>query len=230
MGVLVSASAGPHRSAGRLFAGFLLGAAVVAAGFGVVVAAGWLPELVNPFDTRQVDRTGPAVLDALDDLSEYHAAQGTYQVLVDVEEDSGWLPSALSGERTVLQATGSVDAVVDLSGLGADAIEVSEDGTGVTITIPEARLSEPRIDPANSRVIDRERGLLDRIGGVFSDTPTDDQDLFVVAEGRLTEAATESGLTERAEENTEAMLEDLLGPLGFTQVEVVFAAPPQDLG
>jgi hypothetical protein len=230
MGVLVSAAAPPHRPGGRLFAGFVLGAAAVAAGLGIVVAAGWLPELLNPFASRQVDRTGPAVLDALDDLSEYHAAQGTYQVLVDVEEDTGWLPAAISGERTVLQATGSVDAVVDLSGLDADAIEVSEDGTGVTITVPEARLSEPRIDPANSRVIDRERGLLDRIGGVFSDTPTDDQDLYVTAEARLSAAAAESGLTERAEENTEAMLEELLGPLGFTQVEVVFTASPQTLG
>jgi hypothetical protein len=223
MGVLVSAPVAPHRPAGRLLAGFLLGAAAVAAGVGVAVAAGWLPNLFDPFAPRQVDRTGPAVLDALDDLSEYHAAQGTYQVLVDVEDDTAWLPASISGERTVLQATGSVDAVVDLSGLDADAIEVSEDGTGVTITVPEARLSDPRIDQGSTRVIDRERGLLDRIGGIFSDTPTDDQDLYVMAESRLSDAASESGLTARAEENTESMLEDLLGPLGFTQVEVVFA-------
>ena len=115
----------------------------------------------------------------------------------------------------MLQATGSVDAVVDLSGLDAGAISVSEDGTGVTITVPEARLSEARIDPEHSRVIDRERGLLDRIGGVFSDTPTDDQDLYVLAEERLGEAAAESGLTDRAAENTEQMLEDLLGRARF---------------
>src|SRR6266508_2073915 len=175
MGVLVTGSSAPHRLAGRMVAGFLLGAATLAAGLGIAVTAGWLPEIANPFGQTQVDRTGPAVLDALADLSEYHAAQGSYQVLVDVEDDTGWLPSALSGERTVLQATGSVDAVVDLSGLDADAISVSEDGSGVTITVPEAFLSEARIDPEHSRVIARDRGLLDRIGGVFSDTPTDDQ-------------------------------------------------------
>ncbi len=230
MGVLVTASPAPHRSSGRLVAGFLLGAATVATGVGGVFAAGWLPELANPFASTQVDRTGPAVLEALEDLSEYHAAQGTYQVLVDVEDDTAWLPTVLSGERTVLQATGSVDAVVDLSGLDTDAIAVSEDGSGVTITVPEAHLSEARIDPELSRVIDRERGLLDRIGGMFSDTPTDDQELYVMAESRLTDAAAASDLTGRAEENTESMLEDLLGPLGFTQVEVAFAPSPGSQG
>ena len=130
----------------------------------------------------------------------------------------------------MLQATGSVDAVVDLAGLDADAISVSEDGTGVTITVPEAHLSEARIDQELSRVIARERGILDRIGGVFSDTPTDDQDLYVLAESRLTDAAAASDLTGRAEENTESMLEDLLGPLGFTQVDVVFTPSPGTQG
>jgi hypothetical protein len=229
MGVLVSPRPAPTRRGG-LVAGFLIGAATLAVGFVAVGAAGWLPSVVNPFQSRQVDNTGPAVLNALEDLSEYHAARGNYQVLVDVEDDTAWLPSSISGERTLFQATGSVDAVVDLSGLDADNIAVSDDGTGVTITVPEAYLAEARVDPENSRVIDRERGVLDRIGGIFSDTPTDDHDLYVLATEKLTAAAEANELTDRAETNTEEMLEDLLEPLGFTQVEVVFAAPDTSQG
>ena len=47
-----------------------------------------LPDWGNPFRTEEVDRTGPAVLKALEDLHEYRAATGSYQVMVDIEKDA----------------------------------------------------------------------------------------------------------------------------------------------
>ncbi|HYD08944.1 MAG TPA: DUF4230 domain-containing protein, partial [Acidimicrobiales bacterium] len=77
-----------------------------------------------------------------------------------------------------------------------------------------------------SYVVNRERGILDRIGGIFSDNPTGEQELYQLAEDRLLESAAESGLVERAEENTEEMLTALLESLGYEQVTIVFEAPP----
>jgi hypothetical protein len=184
-----------------------------------------LPSISNPFGSEEVDRTGPAVLHALQDVSRYEAATGEFQVLVDVEHDANILPDAIRGDRTVFMAQGTVDAAVDFTGIGAESIRVGEDGT-VTVTLPEATLSEARIDAEDSRIVARDRGLLDRLGDVVSDNPVDDRELYVRAEDRLGEAAAEAGLADRAEANTRRMLEQLLRPLGYDDVTVVFEPPP----
>jgi hypothetical protein len=184
-----------------------------------------LPDLRSPFASEEVDRTGPAVLHALQDVSRYEAATGDFQVIVDVENDAAYLPDAIRGDRTVLLAQGTVDASVDFTGITADAIRVHDDGS-VTVTLPEAALSEARIDADESRIMARDRGILDRLGSVLSDNPVDDTELYARAEDRLGEAAAEAGLADRAEANTRRMLEGLLGKLGYDDVTVVFEPPP----
>ena len=183
-----------------------------------------LPEVGNPFTTRSVDRSGPAVLKALENLQEYRAATGHFEVIIDLEEDARFLPSVVRGERTLFVAVGNVDAAVDLSGLGSGDVDVSDDRRRVTVTLPHARLSPARVDPARSYVFARERGVLDRIGSVFSDNPTSERPLYLLAERRLSAAAREgSELVRRAEQNTEAMIRGLLRSLGFTDVTVRFS-------
>ncbi len=213
-------STGPRRGFTWLAAALALLVLLVVVALAVLPRM--LPSLPNPFGVERVDRSGPAVLHALEELSEYRAATGRFQVILDVEEDASFLPSSLRGERTLFIAAGSVDAVVDFDVVGPDAVEVSEDRTRATITLPPARLAEPHIDPERSYVYERRRGLLDRVGALFSDEPTSDQELYVLAEQRLAEAAAETDLTDAAERNTSAMLTALLGSLGFTEVDVRF--------
>src|SRR5215216_4442548 len=54
----------------------------------------------------------PAVLQSIRDLSEYHAAGGHYEVVVDIQKDTP-LPSGLLGERTLFVGVGDVDSIVD---------------------------------------------------------------------------------------------------------------------
>lgn len=185
-----------------------------------------LPSFGNPFSSESVDRSQPSLLQAVDDLNEYHAATGQFQVIVDIEDDTRYVPSFLKGERTVFLAGGSVDAFVDFSDLAEDAIEVSEDGRAVTVHLPNARLSEPRIDPERSYVLERDRGLLDRAGSVFSDSPTGERELYLLAEEKLAAAAAEGELVERAEENTRSMLETMFTSLGYDDVTVVYEGHP----
>ncbi len=171
-------------------------------------------------------RDNPVVLQALQDLASYKAASGQFQVIADLEEDVKLVPSFLAGERTYMVAAGSVDAEVDFSALGPEAVQVTPDRRGVTITLPAAQLSETRIDNDNTYVAQRQRGLINRLGDALSSNPGDDAKLYQRAEDEMKGAAEQSGLTGRAEDNTRDMLTALLTSLGFDDVTIVFQ-PPQ---
>ncbi len=193
----------------------------------VVTAANLMPALRNPFASDTVDRSQPALLRALEDLSHYRASSAHFELVLDVEEEARYVPSFLKGERTVFVAAGSVDAYVDFSRLAAEAVEVDEKGTAVRIALPRAQLAEPRVDLSRSYVAVRDRGLLDRLGSVFSDNPTGEREFYLLAEEKLARAARESGVVEAAERNTEAMLVGLVRSLGFSDVTIDFAAAGQ---
>ena len=189
---------------------------------GVARVTDLLPSMRNPFTTERVDRSQPALLHAIDDLSEYHAATGHFEVILDLEQDTKYLPSFLKGERTLFVAAGTVDAVVDFRGIAAESVEVSGDRSSVTIRLPRPELSDARVDPKKSYVFAHERGLLDRVSGAFSDTPEIERPLYLLAGEKLETAAAESELVATAETNTRAMLEGLVRALGFTTVTVSF--------
>ena len=196
---------------------------LAAIGFGAVVALKALRPS-NPLEEKTVDRSQPALLKSLTDLAELHAAEGRYQVLVDLEKDTRYVPSVLKGSRTVYSATGSVDALVDLSAIGPGSVRV-EGGT-VHVTVPAVRLAEPALDLAQSRVVSRERGLLDRVGSAVGDERNPHQELLVLAEDKVGRAAAEdTQLRQRAETNVRSTIGALVRGLGFNDVVVSFAAP-----
>jgi hypothetical protein len=181
-----------------------------------------LPSFGNPFAEETVQRERPALLLALSDLSEYHAAEGSFQAVVDLEKDTRFVPGVVKGERTTYLAVGSVDGLVDFGALDEDAIQIT--GDSVTITLPPPRLAEPEIDLEQSRVLSRDRGVLDRISGAFSDNPTSEREVAVLAEDDLARAAADSDLLRRTEDNTRAMLTGLARSFGYTDVTVTFDA------
>ncbi len=185
-----------------------------------------LPSLPNPFGSETIDRTQPALLQSLADLSEYHAATANFQVIVDTEKDTKFVPSFIRGERTVYVAGGSVDAIVDFSQLDERSIQVSPDRTSVTVVLPAPTVADPDLDPQQSRVVSRDRGVLDRIGGAFSDNPSTERPLVLAAEDKMRDAAAQSDLRAKAEQNTRSMLEGMLGALGYSSVNVSFSPNP----
>jgi hypothetical protein len=180
------------------------------------------PHWGNPFKQQIVDHSPAPLLLALQDISKYHAATGTFQVVVDVEHDTLHVPSLISGERTTFLGTGSVDAMVDFSNLGPDRVAVSPDRRSVIVALPAPRLAPAVLDPAASRVVGRERGLLNRIADALQDNPADEQELYQLAQAKLNEAAKTSDLARRGQENTRQMLTTLAGSLGFSDITVTF--------
>jgi hypothetical protein len=206
-------------------------AGVVAVAAMVVVAALAGPALLrdlNPFATDTKDRSQPALLKSLQRLSEYRAARTNLQRVVDVEQDAKYLPAFIKGSRVVMLAAGDVDASIDFRRVGPRSLRVSPDRREVVITLPAARLAPARLDLKRSRVLDHDRGVIDRTGELLGNGGTDEErKLLLVAQRRLDAAAgTDPDLLPTAERNTAQMLRRLAHGLGFERVTVRFQKPP----
>ncbi|GAB1689053.1 DUF4230 domain-containing protein [Krasilnikovia sp. M28-CT-15] len=188
-------------------------------------AAHVLPSFDNPFSDRTTDRSQPVLLQSMRDLSRFVAADGTFQVIVDLQESKENVPDFLLNQRTLFVGSGSVEAYVDFGSLGGDALQVDNDDHSVRVTLPAPQLSSAALDLDRSYVVAQERGLLNRIGDVFRDDPDAQHRVYAEAQRRITEAAQGSGLDRRARENTEKMLTSLFARLGYTSVTVTYANP-----
>ncbi|MGW0469182.1 DUF4230 domain-containing protein [Streptomyces sp. NPDC003027] len=184
--------------------------------------SGLFPGLGGVIGLETKDRSGPALLKSVQDMHRYEGAAGNFQIVVDLEKDARLLPDAIRGTRTLFVASGTVGAYVDLGAVGQDSVTVDEKRTSATLRLPHARLDEPSLDPEKSYAVSKQRGLLDRLGDLFSDNPADERAVHARAAERIGEAARESDLTLRAEKNTTAMLEGMLRALGFERVTVTY--------
>jgi hypothetical protein len=157
-------------------------------------------------------------------MSRYDAASGNFQVVVDLEKDTKYLPDAVRGSRTLYIGAGTVDAYVDLGKVGKNDVTVNDDRTSATLHLPHAALGKPALDPDRSYAVSKQRGLLDRLGDLFSDNPNSEQAVQKLAVKHIGDAAKDSGLTKRAETNTTGMLQGLLRSRGFKEVRVSYGA------
>lgn len=181
-----------------------------------------VPGFGSLFGEETRDRSGPAVLKSIQDMDRYEAAVGNFQVVVDLEKDAALLPDAIRGTRTLYVGAGTVSGYVDFGGLAEGNVTVNDDRTKASIRLPHAVLGTAALDPDRTYAVSKQRGLLDRIGDLFSDNPAGEQAVQKLAAQHIDEAARDSGLAERAERNTEAMLEGLLRSLGFREVTVTY--------
>ena len=153
------------------------------------------------------------------------AADGTFQVIVDLQQNKENIPEVLVNRRTLFVGSGSVEAYVDFSTLADGALVIDEAKKSVTITLPPPQLSAASLDMQRSYVVAEERGIFDRIKDAFAQDPNKQQRVYQEAQTRITEAARSSGLDQRAKDNTEKMLESLFARLGYKTVTVSFGNP-----
>lgn len=217
------ASRRPRRPGIRSIA-FLI--VLVALAYAILQAVHALPGWLDPFGEKTKDRSGPAVLRSIQNISRYEAATGNFQVIVDLEKDARFLPSAIRGQRTLFVGSGSVDAYVDFSHLGNGAVTTDKNRTSVTVRLPHARLEKTNLDPKHSYVFAQQRGLFDRIGSFFGSNPNQQQQLYELAAQKIQDAAGASELAARADTNTKQMITNLLQGLGFKSVTVTYATSP----
>lgn len=204
----------------EIFKKFLGGVALVV---GLVVAGVVGFKLLDsPFTTTTKDHSPPPVLLELRNLADFHAAQAQFEVTLDLEKDVKYVPSAIAGERVQFLGIGTVDAVVDFNTIGADAVQISDDNKSVVVTLPGAYAMDPVLDHEQSHVMNRDRGLLNRLGGIFNDNPTSEAGLYVAAMAKMADAAGETDLIAQAQENTTFVLTSMLKAMGFEKIDIIF--------
>lgn len=194
-------------------------ATVLAAAMVLILVTMGIASLVpnlNPFGTKEVDRTGPVLLESIRDLSQFHAAAGEFQVVIDLERDVKFVPSFLAGSRALFVAAGSVNAFVDFSSMSEDGLRISPEGKTVEVRLPEPQLDKPNLDQQRSYLFAQQRGIWDRFKSLF-EVP-DQKQFYALGEEKIAEAAKNAGLLERAKANTRTMLSGMLEQLGFTAI------------
>ena len=212
---------------GRTFGGMLHTAGLGAIAVAILLVVGAITGLVDLggiFGSTKTTTSSKVLLKELKNLSSYNAAQGVYQVDVKIDDNVPIVPDFIAAEDVTFRAIGTVDATVDFSVLATDAVQANADGS-VTIMLPPIKLENAVVDPTESEVINRSRGLVNRIGDAFGENPSNDRPLYVKGAAQIEKAASESQLVQRAEENTIKMLEGFLARLGFTDVTVTFEEP-----
>jgi hypothetical protein len=188
-------------------------------------AAGLWPHFHNPFAEKTTDRSQPTLLLSIQDLARFEAASGNFQEIIDVQKDRSFIPDIIFNDRALFVCVGSVDAYVDFSHLDQGAITDSADHKTVTIKLPAPQLEKPNIDHGKSYIYATQKGIANKIGDLFGGNPNKEQELYVLGEQRIAQAARDSGLLDRATTNTRQMLTGMLRGLGYTTITVDIAKP-----
>jgi hypothetical protein len=219
----------PRRRTSWLLPGTGVVRNIVATVAGIVVlilvlsAIHLLPQLRNPFAETTTVSPQPAILKSITQLSRYEAANGEFQVVIDLTKRVGFLPSFLAGSETLFIGQGSDIAYIDFSGLKGQDIVVSDNRKNVAIKLPNAQLEPAVLNVSQSYVYAEQQGLFNRIGNFFSGNPNSQQQVYILAEQKIQTAAAASALRTDAQANTRAMLDSMLTSLGFQHVSVTFS-------
>jgi hypothetical protein len=216
-------SSGGGRGRGLFWLAGIIGLAIVLV-LGVQVS-GLMPSWRNPFAKETTDRSQPPLLLSIQNLSRYVAAEGNFQVVIDLQKDRKYVPDFLLGERTLFVGAGSVECYVDFAKISEGAVVQSADRKSVEIKLPAPQLGKTNLDLDQSYVFAENRGLINRLGEVFGGDPNRQREAYQLAEERIGTAARDSGLSDRARENTRKMLEGLLRSLGYETVSVTYVTP-----
>ncbi|HEX4722781.1 MAG TPA: DUF4230 domain-containing protein [Pseudonocardiaceae bacterium] len=201
-------------------AGIVLVVVIVVALVGSAVHL--FPQLRNPFAETTTERSGPVLLTSIQQLSRYEAANGTFQVVVDISSGSSFLPGFLEGSDTMFIGVGTDNAFVDFGHLKGNDVQVSADRLSATLTLPHATLAPAALDVKQSYVFAQQQGLFTRVNQFLSGNPNSQQALYELAQRQIGAAAGKSELLADAERNTRTMLVSLLGSLGFRSITVNF--------
>ena len=200
-----------YREIGRLWLGLgVVGCALFLAG---VFSQGqrarqWLS---NPLGfSSQVTPSGPVVLLQMQKLARLETARFNGQAIVK-SETKGVLPISIAGDSLVFMAHGEVVAGVDLAKMSEKDVRVN--GDTVHVNLPTAEIFHTRLDSKTSEVAQRQTGLFSK-----PDINLETQ-ARIESENRLREAALQSDILKRADENARDAVRKQLQAAGVEKLE-----------
>lgn len=196
----------------------LIGAAVVVF-LMVTLFGGQLMDGVREFflgnQTPIVDTSAPTVLQQVRNMALLQTTRYDLEKVIEGSQGQGGVFSSLTSDSLLFIAVGHVTAGVDLNQLSDENFVV--DGSSVTVTLPPAQLIDCIPNDRESRVYDRQSGLL-------ANNPDLETRVRQAALVEIRDGAVEAGILDHAAEQAEFVLAALLRSVGFDQVEV--SSPP----
>ena len=167
--------------------------------------------LSNPLGfASKTSVSGPVVLLQMQKLARLETSRFNGQAIVK-SETKGVLPVSIAGDSLLFVAHGEVVAGVDLAKMNDG--DVSVDGDKVTVHLPKAEIFHTRLDNQTSEVFERQTGL-------FSKPDIDlETRARVESEDKLREAALQSGILEKADENAKEAIRKQLESAGVKELE-----------
>jgi hypothetical protein len=194
-----------------------LATVVLTAGIGVGLSRyGYrLPVIGWFFEVPVQSTTSPVVVEGIQRLDHLATVRFNESVVITKESGGEGLRQLLTGEKLLLVAQGDVEAGIDLSTLDKSDVRVS--GENVSIDLPEPQILSASLNEKETRVYDRDVGLMPRINpsDALAEEARDD------AQDRLRKAALEDGILDHAERNAEDSIRAFVTSLGFEEVEFV---------
>jgi Protein of unknown function (DUF4230) len=158
--------------------------------------------------------TGPVVVEGIRDLNQLTTVRWRETVIITREESGTELERIFSGEEVTVLAAGDVESGVNLADLGRDDVQV--EGETVTIRLPEPEVLSVSLDEDETRVYDRDLGLLNiRPDDELAERARD------VAVDKIEAAARDEEILAQAEQNAENSISAFVTSLGFEEVEFV---------
>lgn len=198
---------------------FLIKAAAILLVLAVVIGALWYTFNKNPSFRFGTDRA--AVITQVQLLSRLETASFTIDKIIEAGTDYNKLNQLLFGDKLLLVAHGEVIAGYDLSKMKPE--DFSGTGKSITITLPAPEIFTVTLDNEQTRVFDRDQGLLTK-GNLNLEAEAREQ-----AEQSIRTAACEGNILDTAEKNVKTQLETIFKAAGFTQVTIVPASKSPDL-
>jgi hypothetical protein len=178
-----------------------------------------VPAMVGePTPTIRTDSA--AVVKRVQQLNRLETTSYTVEKVIEAGIQGNAFQDLLFGDRLLLIAHGTVIAGIDMSTLQANDVTISTDGKTLIFHMPPVEIFSVMLDNSRTRVYDRQQGLLA--------APNKDLESKArqVAEAEILKAACEGGMMQRATEDAQRSLEQLLSMFDFEHIEVVPAAIP----
>jgi hypothetical protein len=158
--------------------------------------------------------TGPVVVEGIQDLDRLATVRWEESVIITRKSGGTELEQLVAGEEVTVVATGDVEAGVNLADLGQDDVRVN--GETVTIRLPEPEIHSVSLDEEETRVYDRDFGLLNvRPDDALVEEARD------AAVDRIEETARDEDILDQAGQNAENSIRAFVTSLGFERVEFV---------
>lgn len=162
------------------------------------------------FSANQKQET--AVIQQIRTLNRWETSSYTVEQIIDNGGSGNLFQRMLFGDRILLIAHGTVVAGFDLTNLSEKNIHT--DGKSITITLPAPEIFSTALDESQTRVYDRQKGLL---------APSNDNlesDARLSAVNKIRQAACSGGVLTNATENGKKQLTTMLQSLGFTTITI----------